>query len=239
MPDGSQPRQLTGSGSDPVVSPDGRFIVFVNRSNGSLRRMDIDGRNSRQLTPPTMTGLQKGFFFTPDGASVVFEHQEDRGGTVTNWKVPIEGGESVPLFKSAVPSTPSGATAPPANFVAQAISGDGRWVTGFYPQPNGQVGFAVVSADGTESRRQLSPPAGAFSFIRGTRDGLVFKRYERGVENLWLQPLEGGAPRQLTSFSNEGIIISDFALSRDGRMLAVSRLEATTDLVMITSETKK
>jgi Tol biopolymer transport system component len=242
--DGSEPRQLTfdpGWNRYPAVSTDGRFIVFRSDRSGvsTLWRMDIDGGNARQLTSVRVVG--SGSVLTPDGTWAVYSQADPGTGTVTNWKVPVDGGESVPLFKSAAQPTESGATAPPAHFWARAISADGRWVAGEYMEANAFARrLVLVSADGTEPRRELSamPSTTAPTLVSGTRDGraLLYVR-TGGVSNLWLQPLDGSAPRQLTSFARE--VIYSFALSDDGRTLAVSRGEATTDLVMITSEEKK
>jgi Tol biopolymer transport system component len=49
--------------------------------------------------------------------------------------------------------------------------------------------------------------------------------------NLWLQPLSGGAPRQLTHFTDRRPIRS-FAWSRDGQRLAITRSTATNDIVL-------
>ena len=49
--------------------------------------------------------------------------------------------------------------------------------------------------------------------------------------------MDGGAPRRLSSFADQ--LIFRFAWSRDGRTSAVSRGDLTTDVVMITSDTKK
>jgi Tol biopolymer transport system component len=245
--DGSQPRQLTfnaGLDMGPAVSTDGRFIVFFSDRSGvrTLWRMDIDGGNARQLTSVRVLPSLRPVL-TPDGTWVVYSQVDPGTGIVTNRKVPVDGGESVPLFKSAAQPADSGATAPPANFRALAVSADGRWVAGGYMEANrfARWRFVLVSAEGTEPRRELSamPSTTVSALVRGTRDGraLLYVRTERGVSNLWLQPLDGGAPRQLTSFAS-GEIYS-FALSDDGRTLAVSRGEATTDLVMITSEDKK
>jgi hypothetical protein len=48
---------------------------------------------------------------------------------------------------------------------------------------------------------------------------------------------DGSQPRQLTSFTSGWI--ASFALSGDGRKLAVSRRQDETDIVLITSEDKK
>jgi len=45
-------------------------------------------------------------------------------------------------------------------------------------------------------------------------------------------PLSGGSPRQLTHFTAGGATIEDFAWSRDGKQLAVSRVMTTSDIVV-------
>jgi hypothetical protein len=59
----------------------------------------------------------------------------------------------------------------------------------------------------------------------------VYVRTVNGVGNLWTQPLSGGPPKQLTSFTS-GLIFSQ-AWSRDGR-LALSRGSMASDVVLIT-----
>jgi Tol biopolymer transport system component len=65
-----------------------------------------------------------------------------------------------------------------------------------------------------------SPDGRALDYL--TNDG--------GVGNIWAQPLDGGAPRQVTDFKTESIIAYDWA--RDGR-LACARGVETTGVVLI------
>src|SRR5262249_7951216 len=51
------------------------------------------------------------------------------------------------------------------------------------------------------------------------------------VSNLWAQPLDGGNSRQLTHFTDDSIF--DFALSSDGKMLAMVRGKTTSDVVLM------
>ncbi len=52
-----------------------------------------------------------------------------------------------------------------------------------------------------------------------------------GISNIWSQPLDGGAPKQLTDFKTDRIFAFDW--SRDGKQLAVSRGTVTSDVVLI------
>ena len=52
-----------------------------------------------------------------------------------------------------------------------------------------------------------------------------------GVTNLWMQPLDGGPPKQLTNFASESFFALDW--SRDGK-LVYGRGETPSDAVLIT-----
>jgi hypothetical protein len=58
----------------------------------------------------------------------------------------------------------------------------------------------------------------------------LWKHGENAI-NLWEEPLDGNEPRQLTKFSSNGI--RNYAFSRDGKQLAVSRARFTSDVVLI------
>jgi YD repeat-containing protein len=50
--------------------------------------------------------------------------------------------------------------------------------------------------------------------------------------DLWIQPLDGSAPRPLTHFTPDGNQIWDFDWDADGRRLAVARGKTSTDIVL-------
>jgi WD40-like Beta Propeller Repeat len=66
------------------------------------------------------------------------------------------------------------------------------------------------------------------------KDGksLVYIGTRAGVSNLWIQPLDGGPPTQLTSF--DSLLIYNFAFAPDGR-LAITRGHESNDVVLISS----
>jgi Tol biopolymer transport system component len=59
---------------------------------------------------------------------------------------------------------------------------------------------------------------------------MTYVNNRAGVENVWAQPIDGGPPKQLTSFSDSRILSFDW--SRDGN-LAASRGVVTSDVVLI------
>jgi Tol biopolymer transport system component len=61
--------------------------------------------------------------------------------------------------------------------------------------------------------------------------GVAYPIREKGVDNLWLQPLDGGPGRQITNFS--ALKIYSYQWSQDGKNLALVRGESPSDLVLI------
>ena len=56
---------------------------------------------------------------------------------------------------------------------------------------------------------------------------------EKGVDNVWVQPLTGSAGHQLTHFDSGQI--GHFEWSPDGKKLAVLRTHTTSDVVLLRS----
>ena len=60
---------------------------------------------------------------------------------------------------------------------------------------------------------------------------------EKGVDNLWLQPLDGGPGRELTNFTS--LKIYSYQWLPDGKSLALVRGDSPSDLVLIQESQKK
>jgi serine/threonine protein kinase len=67
--------------------------------------------------------------------------------------------------------------------------------------------------------------------------GIVYPVREKGVDNLWLQPLDGGPGRQLTNFGS--LKIYSYQWSPDGKSLALVRGDSPSDLVLIQNSPEK
>ena len=50
--------------------------------------------------------------------------------------------------------------------------------------------------------------------------------------NIWVQPVDGSAPYQLTKFPEDALRIEDFEWSPDGKRLAFSRSKTAWDIVL-------
>jgi Tol biopolymer transport system component len=229
-PDGSGQRRLTSDAywdSEPIVSPDGRYIVFAsNRAKGGavsqLWRMDIDGSNLTQLT----SAEDRYPDISPDGGWVIYSSWAlGPQGVVTGqtmWKVSIDGGESVQLtdYNSQVP-----AYSPDGNWIAFIAFDDQvtpkRWRN------------AVIPVLGGAPVKQFDRPNYTYQYVRWTPDGrhLSYIGQPAVPSNIWLQPVAGGEPRKLTDYKTD--MIFRHTWSRDGKTLAVVRGTEATDVVLI------
>ncbi len=215
--DGTGQRQLTvGARSNygPSVSTDGRRIVFVsNRAGGAFNiwRMDADGSNPLQLT----RGRGENFaHFTPDGRWVVYA-AIGYGQANAIWKVPADGGEPVKL------------TDKPASW--PFVSPDGKSFVCTYggANPFSAPQLAVISIDGGEPTKlfDIPPTFNANTVWLPDNRGVAFLDSRTGTNNVWMQPLSGGKPVQLTDFKSDGVAAYDW--SRDGRVVATRSVEST------------
>jgi len=224
-PDGSGAQQLTRNSKDnhsPCVSSDGNFIVFVSDRNGnpSLWRMRIDGSEQTQLT----TGNKLAFYpsCSETGNWVAFQFGDNEHYTI--WKIPVEGGEATPVTK-----VESG---------NPVISPDGKFIAFRYgPTKSDAIEkLALISSEANEAPKILNLPAVLSSrLFRWSKDGrdLVYISVHDQVDDLWAQPIEGGAPKRLTEFSSDKIF--RFDISRDGNSFVLARGHDGMDVVLISN----
>jgi serine/threonine protein kinase/Tol biopolymer transport system component len=227
--DGTDRRQLTDDrhwDTAPAVSPDGRYIAFMSSRGGAenIWRMDIDGGNQTQLTKKR---LEHSPTFSADAKSIFYVCWDT--GAATIWRVPMEGGEPTQVLSDLSPtsSNPSGsASGTDVQSRGQsAISPDGHLIAYF---ASGKIW--VVPVEGGQPIKTFHTNG---ENVRWTPDGraLTYTLTRDGIANLWVQPLTGGEPKQLTNFSSNGILMYEW--SRDGKQLAVARETQTGDAVLI------
>jgi len=221
-PDGSESKQLTADAfidHEPSVSSDGRYVVFQSNRSGSLNiwRIDADGNNPKQLTEGSYDDANP--ICSPDSRFVIF--MSARSGTSAIWKVGIDGGVPVQLTNH------SGEL--------PLMSPDGKLISYFYreEQANSQPKLALIPFEGGEPVKTIDLPRTvqpiAFAWMPDGKS-IAYLDTGSGILNIWSQPVDGGAPRQLTNFKSE--FINSFAVSRDGK-IAAYRWSATRDIVLI------
>jgi Tol biopolymer transport system component/DNA-binding winged helix-turn-helix (wHTH) protein len=228
--DGKGKQQLTYDTYDntmPWISPDGRYIFFTSNRKGvaDIWRIDKDGSNPKQMTFGT-DGLAPQC--TTDGKWVVFTAPNSKSAFALH-KVPVEGGAAETL---GIENAEEVVISPNGKFLA-CLMPEGLSSASVMP-----TNLTVISLVGGNIRRlgkvNPRPADGGGAKLRWMPDssGIVYIDSPDGNNNLWVQPLAGGQPRRLTSYSDDGIF--DFNFSRDGR-LAVLRGPVIYRIVRITN----
>jgi serine/threonine protein kinase/Tol biopolymer transport system component len=234
--DGSHARPLNaGLGLKilPSACPDGHTVVFTSYAAAGINiwRVDTDGGNLRQLT---RGGFDTRPSCSPDSRSVVFE--SGRSGHWRLWKVPIDGGDPAQL--TDYPS------------MKPAISPDGKWIACFYVEkspsetpdnPSSKFKIAIIPFNGGKPSKivdfeGITAPESFAAPFNWTPDGraLAYVDARNSASNIWIQPLDGSPPRKLTQFENSKQLLN-FAWSRDGKQLAMTRGARTSDVVLISN----
>jgi Tol biopolymer transport system component len=220
--DGTGQKQLTSDGRSnilPTVSPDGRYIVYTSTSdptgtvNRHIWRMNIDGSDPIQLTQGED---EFGPQCSPDGRWVLYTSVAS--GNATIWRIPIDGGEP---FQLTTEHSSGPAVSPDGTLIACG------WRQGKSPSKNAIILFA-----GGEPVKLLDPVPQADGWIRWTSDGrsLIYSVTRNNVSNIWIQPIDGSPPKQLTDFKSERF--QGYDLSRDDRLL-VARSITAREIVLI------
>ncbi len=212
--DGSQSKQLLGDltgrafVSNAHVCPNGRYIVYTSDLTGARQiwRMNLDGGDPVQLTNGDG---EDDAVCSPDGRSVVYMTISAHKPAL--WKVSIDGGQPERLTEAI--------TAYPA------ISPDGKLIASFYsePGPESDWKLAVFRFEGGPPLKVFPQPVRSPNLVSWTPDGrhLTYADNPIGPASVWLQPIEGGPPKQLAEFETDRVFGFDW--SPDGKQLACVR----------------
>jgi TolB protein len=220
--DGTGSKQLTADAYTEglgCVSPDGRYVVFSSNRSGNfnLWRMELNGNNPTQLTEGTAIDSQP--TCSPDGQWVLFRSL--RHGKATVWKVPMAGGKPEQLTDRSSSWA--------------AISPDGKLVAlRFFDEQVKANKLAVLPFAGGEPIKILDI---SFSFRdvglgwSSDSSSIIYADARDNADNIWSLPIDNGPAKQLTNFKS-GLIFA-FAMSRDGRQIALSHGNQMDDVILL------
>jgi serine/threonine protein kinase len=216
-----------------------RYIVLVSMFHGgtnqaNIWRTNVDGSNPKQLTNGKFDRFP---VCSPDGKWVYYGESV---GPHYSMRVPLEGGQPEPVRASDVHGM--------YGFGAgEAISPDGKRLIfdADISGPN-SIALSKLALVTLDSNSQSSPillqpdpriaTGGGTGFNNAmsfTPDGrsVAYIVRDQGVDNVFVQPLDGSPGHQITNFTSEHI--AEFQWSSDGNTLAVARAQNTSDVVLL------
>jgi eukaryotic-like serine/threonine-protein kinase len=230
---GQNPTQLVSDPNASIlnIAPCGsQYIVFSwvfhdNNNSVSIWRINADGSHPAKLadekffdTFPVCSANQSWVYYWPEVKQL--------------WRVPLDGsGKAEPIPGSAVPGA----------FLAGrgiGISPDGKnlaYVIEFV-NTEGQTGtdkIALLDTTTLKSPRLFDANPRISKGVQFTADGKAFAYpvADNGVDNIWIQPLDGTPGHQITHFASEQI--GSFHWSPDGERLGILRGHTDSDVVLL------
>jgi Tol biopolymer transport system component len=207
---GGTPHQLLPLGRFPSATADGHTIVF---QGDGLWKVDGEGRN-----PARLSGDGFAPQISPNARYVVF--LSSQSGLQSPWVLATAGGPATQVTNSLVASVLSIDISPDsASLVFSSIDSRGQRI------------LVLCSLPTCTNRSIIALASGGVGRLRWTLDGRGVAFIDAAGSNIWVQPVDGGHPSQLTRF-DDGRSITDFAWSRNGERLAVTRGSASSDIVL-------
>jgi len=159
---------------------------------------------------------------TPDGRYVVFLSTRD--GTQSPWIVPTDGGEPTQVVRTQI------------GFGGRMdISPDGRRLMFVTRAAETDAPIVVLcELPDCADRIEIAGPQLFQPPFKVMPDGRAVAYLDATGTNIWALPLDGGAPRQITSFASDapGAIVN-YEWSPDGTQLALLRGSVTQDIVLL------
>jgi serine/threonine protein kinase len=242
--DGKNPTQLL---SDPradisdVTNCGDRYVVFAWRfhegANFNIWRMNADGSNPVRLTSgqrdrdPICSPDQKWVYYRGAG-----------GGNEEIYRVRLDGSAvAEPLpgsvnFHGYVLMATLNIPVRSSRTVEMSISSDGKLLAYAADQLNGAEtteAIALLNLESPASPRLIathSGRSGGVQFTPGDK-AVAYPIRENGVDNVWVQPLDGSGGRQITDFTSDQI--DSFHWSANGMNLALLRSHSESDVVLL------
>jgi serine/threonine protein kinase/Tol biopolymer transport system component len=220
--DGTERTSFTDLENLGQPTPCGRYIVLTSSraDTTDIIRVDSNGAAASRLVSGDIGSL----VCTPDGKYVLYEATAPPHKIA---RIPVEGGvpaEIAPVLGEIMVGR-------------LTISPDGKLLAYPYEEytPTPTVKLAIISSQGGPPTKIITAPGGAYTWgsLLWSLDGksLQYMLTEEEASNIWEQPLNEDAPRQLTRFGTG--LIFDFHWSQDGKRLLMCRGEVSSDVVLL------
>ena len=195
----------------PMVTEDNKQQAWrLNLATGELKQLGFGN-------------LEENTSCTPDGKWVIYDEYDSSSHL---YKVSVDGGTPVELAHGRLLSA---TVSPDGSLVAYGrIDGQGASAKSKFVVQKLEAGAPLKEIELPSTYRTSTlgwtPDGRALTYVHNTTGNL---------QNLYMQPLAGGAPVQLTHFDSEPAVISAYAWSRDGKKFAITRARYNdTDVVM-------
>jgi serine/threonine protein kinase len=210
--------------SDQVVScGNGRYFVYrapgrSGKTTFNLWRMTTSGTDAKQLT---FGSVDADPFCSADGKWLYYADYTDNQALK---RVSLDGGSPETILS-------------PANAITQ-LSPDGKTLVGFEVRELDHK--LILNLYSIEEKKSTyhdvdQNATWPLAFAPDGR-GVVYAVREKGISNLWLQPLDSSPSRQLTHFTAENI--EKIAFSKDGSKIAIERGHPESDAVLLRDTTR-
>jgi eukaryotic-like serine/threonine-protein kinase len=242
-PDGVKETALIGDPSASVLGVAHCTNAYVlvhwafhgGQDGSAIWRLNADGSNPKELSSGSNNSAP---VCSPDGKWVYY-----LDSLLTLKRVPLEGGQSEIVPGSKVPNSYE-------DLGIVDFSPDGQRLVLIAPTLDAatrtvKLKIVIVRLDANpdsvpyllDPDPRISAGITASTLYTGgpkfSPDGkaLVYDIRDKGIGNLWMQPLDGSPGRQITSFTSEQI--NAFRWSPDGKTLAVTKEHDTSDVVVL------
>jgi Tol biopolymer transport system component len=214
----TQLTSMPGAEFFPVLTPSQDTIYYQSETGDRLELHSMTTTGASRRVVAQLPPMDAATVMAPDGRSILLSAATKKvivsltGGALRNADLP--------------PATPR-----------VAFSPDGTRIAGFFrlgEEEGRRFQLAIIPAAGGPPVRVFEERATRIpNGVLWTADGrhLVYAEGAGGNENLWLQPVDGGAPRRLTSFQ-DGRLIDAFARGPAGSIY-VARSSESNDIVRI------
>lgn len=202
--------QVTACGPDYLVFRSGGR---TNKASFNLWRIGVDGTGVKQLT----FGLNEADpRCSPDGAWIYFD---DFGDNKKFKRISIDGGTPEAVVDKPFWSV----DVAPDNKTLAALDAD---------DSNQKITLRIYSlADKTFVVHSLDQRAQPPIRVMPDGKGVAYTVTEKGVDNVWVQPLDSAHFYQLTHFTADKFV--NFKFSRDGSRIAFERGHTESDAVLL------